>query len=255
MEVFEGEPAVEKKPTRESSPGGAKSRPRRGDGAGGGPATAGVRPRSGRAPLRPEMIAGSAEKVPQTSLANTAYETDRPPVPPGANTSDTLIGQRIDHFEIRAQLGQGGMGTVYLAHDLSLERPVAIKVLRRELASSPDLVGRLVLEARAQARLQHPNVVNVYYIGQFEGAPYLAMEYVRGQTLADRLRERGPAALGRGARIHHPDHPGPAGGQAPGHRPPRRQAVQPAAGPRWAPGTRPPPTSRSPTSAWPPPPR
>jgi uncharacterized RDD family membrane protein YckC len=125
-------------------------------------------------------------------MAHTAYDADRPPVPPDAETSGSLIGQRIDHFEIRAQLGQGGMGTVYLAHDLSLERPVAIKVLRPELASSPDLVGRLVLEARAQARLQHPNVVNVYYIGQFEGAPYLAMEYVRGRTLADRVEHNGP---------------------------------------------------------------
>ena len=69
---------------------------------------------------------------------------------------------------------------------------MAIKVLRRELATSPDLVERLVLEARAQARLQHPNVVNVYYIGQFEGAPYFAMEYVRGETLADRLQREGP---------------------------------------------------------------
>jgi uncharacterized RDD family membrane protein YckC/tRNA A-37 threonylcarbamoyl transferase component Bud32 len=126
------------------------------------------------------------------SLAATAYDTDRPPVPPGATTSDDLIGKRIDHFEIRAQLGQGGMGTVYLAHDLSLERPVAIKVLRRELIDNPDLVERLVLEARAQARLSHPNVVNVFHIGQFEGAPYFAMEYVRGETLADRLQKSGP---------------------------------------------------------------
>jgi uncharacterized RDD family membrane protein YckC len=122
------------------------------------------------------------------SLAATAYDPDRPPVPPGADTQDSLIGRTIDHFEIRALLGQGGMGTVYLAHDLSLQRPVAIKVLRPELGSSPDLVERLMLEARAQARLQHPNVVNVYYIGRFEGTPYFAMEYVRGETLADRLQ-------------------------------------------------------------------
>ena len=88
-------------------------------------------------------------------------------------------------------LGGGGMGTVYLAHDLSLDRPVAIKVLRRELGDKPELVERLVLEAQAQARLQHPNVVNVYYIGVFDGTPYFAMEYVRGQTLADQLSERG----------------------------------------------------------------
>jgi uncharacterized RDD family membrane protein YckC len=127
-----------------------------------------------------------------TTLASTAYDPDRPPLPPRASTFDPLIGRRIDHFEIRAQIGQGGMGTVYLAHDLSLDRPVAIKVLRQELADNPDLVSRLIMEARAQARLQHPNVVNVYHIGIFEGAPYFAMEYVRGQTLADVLKEHGP---------------------------------------------------------------
>src|SRR3982750_2469173 len=82
-----------------------------------------------------------------SSLAATAYDPDRPPLPPGATVVDPLIGTRMDHFEIRAQLGQGGMGTVYLAHDLSLERPVAVKVLRRELADDPELVSRLVLEA------------------------------------------------------------------------------------------------------------
>jgi uncharacterized RDD family membrane protein YckC len=132
------------------------------------------------------------ENLPAVSLASTAYNPDRPPVPDGASLTDSLIGRRIDHFEIRALLGQGGMGTVYLAHDVSLERPVAIKVLRAELGASPDLIERLMLEARAQARLQHPNVVNVYYIGRFEGAPYLAMEYVRGETLADRLARLGP---------------------------------------------------------------
>jgi uncharacterized RDD family membrane protein YckC len=126
------------------------------------------------------------------SFATTAYDADRPPVPASASTLDSLIGRQIDHFEIRALLGEGGMGTVYLAHDLSLDRPVAIKVLRRELGDKSDLVERLVLEAQAQARLQHPNVVNVYYIGEYAGAPYFAMEYVRGQTLADRISEHGP---------------------------------------------------------------
>jgi uncharacterized RDD family membrane protein YckC len=84
------------------------------------------------------------------------------------------------------------MGTVYLAHDLSLERPVAIKVLRRDLATNHLIVGRLVLEARAQARLQHPNVVTIYHIGAHEGAPYFAMEYVRGKTLAEHLLHEGP---------------------------------------------------------------
>jgi uncharacterized RDD family membrane protein YckC len=131
-------------------------------------------------------------EVEAVSFATTAYDADRPPVPASANQLDSLIGCHIDHFEIRALLGEGGMGTVYLAHDLSLDRPVAIKVLRRELGDKPDLTERLVLEAQAQARLQHPNVVNVYYIGEYAGAPYFAMEYVRGETLADRIADKGP---------------------------------------------------------------
>jgi uncharacterized RDD family membrane protein YckC len=132
-------------------------------------------------------------RIAAVPMAATAYDVDRPPVSlEGARRDDPLVGRRIDHFEIRGLLGQGGMGTVYLAHDLSLERPVAIKVLRRELASNERLVGRLVDEARAQARLQHPHVVTIYYIGTHEGAPYFAMEYVRGKTLADRLDEQGP---------------------------------------------------------------
>jgi eukaryotic-like serine/threonine-protein kinase len=126
-------------------------------------------------------------------MAATAYDVDRPTVDPAAvKATDPLIGRRIDHFEIRALLGEGGMGTVYLAHDLSLERPVAIKVLRRDLATNHLIVGRLVLEARAQARLQHPNVVTIYHIGAYEGAPYFAMEYVRGKTLGDHLEHGGP---------------------------------------------------------------
>ena len=132
------------------------------------------------------------DEIEAVSFATTAYDADRPPVPSSASLSDSLIGLTIDHFQIRALLGQGGMGTVYLAHDVSLDRPVAIKVLRRELSAEPDLIERLVLEAQAQARLQHPNVVNVYYIGSFNGSPYFAMEYVRGETLGDRLLHHGP---------------------------------------------------------------
>jgi uncharacterized RDD family membrane protein YckC len=128
------------------------------------------------------------------SFAQTAYDGQRSENPtnaPPGNTNDSLVGRRIDHFQIQAVLGQGGMGTVYLAHDLSLQRPVALKVLRRELGDNTDLIERLVLEAQAQAGLQHPHVVGVYYIGAFAGTPYFAMEYVRGESLAERI-ERGP---------------------------------------------------------------
>ena len=130
------------------------------------------------------------------AFAATAYDAERPPVESQPAGDDPLIGRHIDHFEIRGLLGEGGMGRVYLAHDLSLDRPVALKLLRRELASNPALIARMVDEARAQARLQHPNVVTIYYIGKFEGASYFVMEYVRGKTLAEVLENGGPLSWG-----------------------------------------------------------
>jgi uncharacterized RDD family membrane protein YckC len=130
------------------------------------------------------------------AFAATAYDADRPPVKPGQASDDPLIGQHIDHFEIRGLLGEGGMGRVYLAHDLALDRPVALKLMRRELASNATLVARMVDEARAQARLQHPNVVTIYYIGRHAGTSYFVMEYVRGKTLAEVLETQGPLPWG-----------------------------------------------------------
>lgn len=126
------------------------------------------------------------------AFAATAYEAERPLPPPGSSQDDPLIGRNVDHFEIQALLGEGGMGRVYLAKDRSLDRPVALKLLRRELAQDPILVGRLVNEARAQARLQHPNVVTIYYIGLFEGNSYFVMEYIHGKTVAERIKDQGP---------------------------------------------------------------
>jgi uncharacterized RDD family membrane protein YckC len=130
------------------------------------------------------------------AFAATAYDADRPPAQGQDAGDDALIGRNIDHFEIRGLLGEGGMGRVYLAHDLALDRPVALKLLRRELADNPTLIERLVDEARAQARLQHANVVTIYYIGKFEGASYFAMEYLRGRTLAELLEASGPIPWG-----------------------------------------------------------
>jgi uncharacterized RDD family membrane protein YckC len=130
------------------------------------------------------------------AFAATAYDADRPPVLPDQVGDDPLIGRHIDHFEIRGLLGEGGMGRVYLAHDLALDRPVALKLMRGELASNSTLVARMVDEARAQARLQHPNVVTIYYIGRFQGTSYFVMEYVRGRTLAELVEKEGPLSWG-----------------------------------------------------------
>src|SRR5690606_8304235 len=85
-------------------------------------------------------------------------------------------------------LGAGGMGEVYLATDLALDRPVAVKVLPSS-ATSGSARERLIKEARAQARVHHPHVAHIYFIGEEEGRLFFAMEYVTGKTLAERVAE------------------------------------------------------------------
>jgi serine/threonine-protein kinase len=82
------------------------------------------------------------------------------------------------------------MASVYLAHDDELDRPVAVKILAAHLASEPGFYERFVREARMAARLSHPNIVQVYDAGEEDDRPYIVMEYVPGQTVADELRER-----------------------------------------------------------------
>jgi len=100
-------------------------------------------------------------------------------------------GSRLAHFEIVRPLGHGGMGEVYLANDLALDRRVALKLLPAAVARDPSRRERLVREARAQARLNHANVGHLYFIGEDLGHLFFAMEYIDGETLAQRL-ERGP---------------------------------------------------------------
>lgn len=141
---------------------------------------------------RAESPAPPAYRPGAPDLHLTAYDIERPSVATSdSNLADPLIGQRIDHFEVRGRLGYGGMGIVYLAHDTSLERPVALKILRRDYITHQELIERMMVEARAQARIQHPNVATIYYVGQYEGAPYIAMEYVHGKTLETIISEGG----------------------------------------------------------------
>jgi uncharacterized RDD family membrane protein YckC len=105
------------------------------------------------------------------------------------------IGTMLAHFRIDALLGAGGMGEVYRATDLALDRPVALKVLPAAVAQDESRRDRLFREARAQARLQHPNVCHIYYVGVQDGVVFFAMELVAGETLAARLA-RGPIPSG-----------------------------------------------------------
>src|SRR5689334_21723328 len=106
----------------------------------------------------------------------------------GPNTPLTLVGGR---YELLRLLGSGGMADVHLALARRLDREVAIKLLARSLAADPAVVERFRREARAAAALNHPNVVKVYDWGEADGTHYLVMEYVRGATLREVLRERG----------------------------------------------------------------
>jgi serine/threonine protein kinase/membrane-associated phospholipid phosphatase len=106
-------------------------------------------------------------------------------------TSDFVAGQRLLHYTIKRQLGRGGMGEVFLAHDEKLDRLVALKVFPREFALDAERLRRFEVEARALAALNHPNIVSVYAVEEWEGVRVLVMEFVEGQTLRDRLGKTG----------------------------------------------------------------
>ena len=100
-------------------------------------------------------------------------------------------GDKLGPYEIFNPLGAGGMGEVYRARDTRLDRTVAIKVLASRLPSSAELKQRMEREARAISALNHPNICHLYDIGSQNGTDYLVMEFLEGETLAERLR-KGP---------------------------------------------------------------
>ncbi len=96
--------------------------------------------------------------------------------------------KQLGDFVLEKKIGHGGMGEVYLAHQVSLDRRVAVKVLPRSLATQENFIERFQREAKAAANLIHPNVIQIYSIGVEQGTPYFAMEYVDGEDLAERLK-------------------------------------------------------------------
>jgi serine/threonine protein kinase len=94
-------------------------------------------------------------------------------------------GTRLGSYEITSLLGSGGMGQVYRAKDLKLERAVAIKVLRKELASDPERLRRFEQEARSASALNHPNIIIIHDIGKHGDTHYIALEFVEGKTFRE----------------------------------------------------------------------
>ena len=149
----------------------------------------------------PAPAPSPAPSLPLSPAALTVTATATAGPPPGAPRAPITAaaapsiapGTRLAHFEIVRPLGRGGMGEVYLATDLALDRPVALKLLPPAVAADPGRRERLLREARAQARINHPHVCHIYFIGEERGQLFYAMEYVEGETVAQRLA-RGPLA-------------------------------------------------------------
>jgi serine/threonine-protein kinase len=106
-----------------------------------------------------------------------------------------LTGRTLADFHVERQLGRGGMGEVYLARQVSLDRPVALKVLKPELASNPTYMARFEAEAWAAAKLNHPNIVHIYTLGGVDRLKFIAMEYVAGTNLREFLSRKGVPEL------------------------------------------------------------
>ncbi len=103
-------------------------------------------------------------------------------------TSGSIEGKKIGNYLALAMLGKGGMGEIYLANDLKLRRKVALKFLSQQFLQDPVRVKMFEREARAASALNHPNIITIFDIGQFEGAHYIATEFIEGQTVRQRLK-------------------------------------------------------------------
>jgi len=122
---------------------------------------------------------------------------------------DQYIGKMLDNrYEILERIGTGGMAIVYKAKCHRLNRLVAIKILKSDLAQNEEFRRRFNAESQAVAQLSHPNIVSVYDVSRGGDMEYIVMELIDGITLKQYMEKRGPAELAGVSALHHPDHAG-----------------------------------------------
>lgn len=136
------------------------------------------------------------------TVSGPPEDPEKPAESMTSDEADALVGRTLDtRYTLRARLGQGGMGAVYLADQHSMDRPVAVKVIAPALAGDARVAARFLREARLAGRITHPRVVAVYDFGRTaEGLLYLVMEWVAGQSLAELLRQ-GPLPQDRALEL------------------------------------------------------
>src|SRR5438105_7336208 len=100
---------------------------------------------------------------------------------------ELLANTILSRYRIISKIGEGGMGEVYLAHDIRLDRKVALKVLPADVAAHQNRMERFVREAKSAAALNHPNIAQIHEIGEHEGIHFIVMEFINGVTLRDKI--------------------------------------------------------------------